>query len=54
LTLVVFKILFLLMAVLYTFNTILRVSMKNDVPAAQVIMATIGIVGFTVVQFNLY
>lgn len=48
------KILFLFIGVLYSINVSARVRYKSNISASHMIMMTVGIVGFVVLQFNLY
>jgi len=49
----VIKIVFLFLGILFTIANTYRTVLKNDIPAINVILQTIGIVGFIVCHWNL-
>jgi hypothetical protein len=52
--LIILKILFLFLAVFYGFSNIGRIHYKQSVESMNIALMAIGIVGFIVLQFNLY
>lgn len=50
----ILKIMFLFFAVLYTIANLTKIKYKNDIPSGNILFQTIGIIGFIVIQFNLY
>ena len=49
----VFKIIFLVLAILYGFGNFVRIKYRQAISALQMILMTIGIVGFLVLQWGL-
>jgi len=49
--LMILKIAFLFMTVLFTLTNVIRTMLKNNVPAANMFFQTIGITGFIVLQW---
>lgn len=47
----VLKCLFLFLAILYGFSNIGKVFLKNNIGSGQLLLMTIGIVGFILIQF---
>lgn len=52
--LTILKIIFLFMAVAYSFTNIARIIVKQNIPPINVYVMSIGIVGFIVLQFKLF
>lgn len=52
--LIILKLSFLFIAVLYTISNILKTCYKNEIPPGMVFLQAIGIVGFAILQFGLY
>lgn len=48
----VFKIIFLVLAILYGFGNLVRIKYRQAISSAQMFLMTIGIVGFIVLQFG--
>jgi len=49
--LLILKIVFLFVGVLFTLTNVIRTTLKNDVSAANMIYQAIGITGFIVLQW---
>lgn len=53
-TYIIFKILFLFVGVLYGTSFFAKAVHKNDIETPMIVIFTVGIVGFLVMQFNLW
>lgn len=53
-SLIILKLSLLFIGILYTIANALRTFYKNDIPPMFVLLQTIGLVGFSILQFELY